>query len=86
MRDQPQIPVERSMWWIEHILRHGGGKHLRSPAANMSWAKYLEIDVLLLILFTLMLALTLIVTALFIVYRFLKSRLLKTKVKKIKSN
>ncbi|CAH0759694.1 unnamed protein product [Diatraea saccharalis] len=44
MRDQPQSPLDRAVWWIEYVIRHGGAKHLRSPAANISWAKYLELE------------------------------------------
>ncbi|CAH2058060.1 unnamed protein product, partial [Iphiclides podalirius] len=42
MMDQPQSPLERAVWWTEHVLRHGGARHLRPPTANMSWADYLE--------------------------------------------
>ncbi|CAB3245089.1 unnamed protein product [Arctia plantaginis] len=51
IQDQPMKPLERAIWWIEYVLRHGGAKHLRSPAANITWAEYLEIE-LLLILFS----------------------------------
>ncbi|KAJ8708788.1 hypothetical protein PYW08_010170 [Mythimna loreyi] len=44
MRDQPQPPLERAVWWTEHVLRHGGGKHMRSSSANMSWTEYLELE------------------------------------------
>ncbi|KPJ20477.1 Ecdysteroid UDP-glucosyltransferase [Papilio machaon] len=44
MQDQPQRPLERAVWWTEHVLRHGGARHLRSPAANISWAQYLELE------------------------------------------
>ncbi|KAJ8708426.1 hypothetical protein PYW07_010551 [Mythimna separata] len=54
MRDQPQPPLERAVWWTEHVLRHGGARHLRAPAANMSWAEYLELE-LVLILFAIVL-------------------------------
>ncbi|KPJ00042.1 Ecdysteroid UDP-glucosyltransferase [Papilio xuthus] len=60
MEDQPQKPLERAIWWLEHILRHGGAKHLRSPAANISWSEYLEIELVSLIL-------TILVTSLLIV-------------------
>ncbi|XP_068623982.1 UDP-glucosyltransferase 2-like [Battus philenor] len=46
MLDQPQTPLERAIWWIEYVLRHGGAKHLRSPAANISWAQYYEIELI----------------------------------------
>ncbi|XP_072946224.1 UDP-glycosyltransferase UGT5-like [Epargyreus clarus] len=45
MYDQPQSPLERAIWWIEHVLRHGGAKHLRAPAANMSWTEYYELEI-----------------------------------------
>ncbi|XP_072946227.1 UDP-glucosyltransferase 2-like [Epargyreus clarus] len=50
MNDQPQTPLERAVWWIEHVLRHGGAKHLRAPAANMPWAEYYELKLVLVIL------------------------------------
>ncbi|XP_011548792.3 UDP-glycosyltransferase UGT5-like [Plutella xylostella] len=46
MLDQPQPPLSRAVWWAEYTLRHGGAKHLRSPAANISWAEFLMLDVL----------------------------------------
>ncbi|XP_068623981.1 UDP-glucosyltransferase 2-like [Battus philenor] len=50
MQDQPQKPLERAIWWIEYVLRHGGAKHLRAPAANISWTEYLEVEVVSVIL------------------------------------
>lgn len=44
MSDQPTHPLHRAVWWTEHVLRHGGARHLRAPAANMSWAQYLELE------------------------------------------
>ncbi|XP_063618858.1 UDP-glucosyltransferase 2-like isoform X1 [Cydia splendana] len=49
MADQPMSPLERAVWWTEHVLRHGG-RHLRAPAANMSWREYYELDLVLAIL------------------------------------
>ncbi|XP_049881043.1 UDP-glucosyltransferase 2-like isoform X1 [Pectinophora gossypiella] len=46
-RDQPQQPLERAVWWTEYVIRHSGAKHLRAPAANVSWAEYLLLDLLL---------------------------------------
>ncbi|XP_013186763.2 UDP-glycosyltransferase UGT5 [Amyelois transitella] len=42
--DQPQTPLERAVWWTEHVLRHGGARHLRSPAANLPWTVYYEVE------------------------------------------
>ncbi|XP_013168811.1 PREDICTED: UDP-glucuronosyltransferase 2B15-like [Papilio xuthus] len=49
MLDQPQAPLNRAMWWIDYVLRHGGAKHLRAPAANITWTEYLELDLMLFI-------------------------------------
>ncbi|CAG5031200.1 unnamed protein product [Parnassius apollo] len=50
MQDQPQAPLNRAVWWIEYVLRHGGAKHLRSPAANMSWIEYYELELVFILL------------------------------------
>ncbi|XP_028175156.1 UDP-glucuronosyltransferase 2B20-like [Ostrinia furnacalis] len=47
MRDQPQPPLQRAVWWTEHVIRHSGARHLRATSANMSWYEYLEMDVVL---------------------------------------
>ncbi|KAI5632933.1 UDP-glucoronosyl and UDP-glucosyl transferase domain-containing protein [Phthorimaea operculella] len=44
MRDEPMTGLERAVWWTEYVLRHRGARHLRAPAANMSWAQYLELE------------------------------------------
>ncbi|XP_068624245.1 UDP-glycosyltransferase UGT5-like [Battus philenor] len=44
MHDQPQSPLDRAVWWTEYVLRHGGASHLRSPGAGISWAEYLELE------------------------------------------
>ncbi|KAI5633115.1 UDP-glucoronosyl and UDP-glucosyl transferase domain-containing protein [Phthorimaea operculella] len=46
MRDEPMSGLQRAVWWTEHVLRHGGARHLRAPAANISWAQYLELELL----------------------------------------
>ncbi|CAH0598231.1 unnamed protein product [Chrysodeixis includens] len=50
LQDEVQSPLERAVWWTEYVLRHGGAKHLRSPAANISWAEYLELELVLTLL------------------------------------
>lgn len=46
MLDQTDKPLNRAMFWIEHILRHGGATHLRARVANMSWAEYLDTELM----------------------------------------
>ncbi|XP_050356504.1 UDP-glucosyltransferase 2-like isoform X2 [Nymphalis io] len=50
MRDQPLSPLERAVWWTEHVLRHNGAAHLRSPAAHMHWTEYYAMDLIILLL------------------------------------
>ncbi|XP_064074646.1 UDP-glycosyltransferase UGT5-like [Vanessa tameamea] len=60
MEDKPQSPLERAVWWTEHVLRHGGAKHLRAAGANISWAEYLELVLIVLIaLFSILLIMSL---------------------------
>ncbi|KAL0810870.1 hypothetical protein ABMA28_010174 [Loxostege sticticalis] len=44
MKDQPQTPLERAVWWTEYVIRHSGARHLRSPSANMPWYQYFELE------------------------------------------
>ncbi|XP_069355760.1 UDP-glycosyltransferase UGT5-like isoform X2 [Maniola hyperantus] len=49
MRDQPETPLERAVWWAEYVIRHGGAKHLRAATANLSYAQYFEVDLILIV-------------------------------------
>ncbi|XP_066285747.1 UDP-glucuronosyltransferase 2C1-like [Branchiostoma lanceolatum] len=44
-RDQPQPPMERAVWWIEHVIKHGGLPHLRARAVELPWYQYYLLDV-----------------------------------------
>ncbi|XP_026736022.1 UDP-glucuronosyltransferase 2B18-like [Trichoplusia ni] len=70
MRDEVQTPLERAVWWTEYVLRHGGAKHLRSPAANISWAEYLELELVLTILAALLTAISLVLSAIYLLYKY----------------
>ena len=48
-RSSPITPVERSAYWIEHVLEFGGD-HLHSIALDMPWYRYLMLDVLMVLL------------------------------------
>ncbi|CAD0205764.1 unnamed protein product [Chrysodeixis includens] len=79
MHDQPQKPLERAMWWIEYVMRHGGAKHLRSPAAFITWREYLELDLVAVVLTVLISIILVIVGILYKLYQLLATG---TKVKK----
>ncbi|KAF4519856.1 UDP-glycosyltransferase-14 [Ephemera danica] len=57
VRDQPQTPLERAMFWIEYVLRHEGAPHLQSPAIKLSWYQLYLLDVAAVLLAALLLAL-----------------------------
>ncbi|CAH0598240.1 unnamed protein product [Chrysodeixis includens] len=83
MRDQPQAPLERTIWWLEYLLRHGSAKHLRSPAANISWAEYLELELVLILLAGLLAAISVVVLAVYWLYKsFVGNSVSKSKAKR----
>lgn len=45
IRDSSVPPMDDAMWWIEHVAKFHGAKHLKSHAVNMSWFSYLLFDV-----------------------------------------
>lgn len=80
MTDQPQSALQRAVWWTEHVLRHGGARHLRSPAANMGWADYLELELVMYILFVFICLLAICIALVYILIKFLRSKI-KHKIK-----
>ncbi|XP_026736011.1 UDP-glucuronosyltransferase 2B9-like isoform X2 [Trichoplusia ni] len=83
MRDQPQTPLERTIWWLEYLLRHGSAKHLRSPAANISWAEYLELELVLTLLAGLLAAISVVVLSIYWLFKyFVGYNVLNSKVKR----
>ena len=50
LRDQPEHPLDRAIYWTEYVLRHKGAYHLQSPAREYSFIQYYLIDVYMLLL------------------------------------
>lgn len=46
-KDNLVHPLDEAMFWIEHVAKFKGAKHLKSHAVNLSWVSLLLIDVLL---------------------------------------
>lgn len=44
--DTPQHPLDRSVWWLEYLLRHPHNTGMKSPAVKLSWYQYLLLDVI----------------------------------------
>ncbi|XP_045762945.1 uncharacterized protein LOC123865767 [Maniola jurtina] len=81
MRDQPEKPLERAVWWAEYVIRHGGAKQLRAATANMSYAQYFEVDLILIVLSVSLIALAAIVIAIVRVINYLNNLRGTTKIK-----
>ncbi|KAF4519855.1 UDP-glycosyltransferase-13 [Ephemera danica] len=45
VRDQPESPLDRAVFWIEYVLRHEGAHHLRPAATHLAWYQLYLIDV-----------------------------------------
>ena len=45
IRDQPETPKERALFWVEYVLRHNGARHLRSAARDLNFFQYYCLDV-----------------------------------------
>lgn len=43
--DNVMHPMDEAMFWIEHVAKFNGAKHLKSYAINMSWFTYLMLDI-----------------------------------------
>ncbi|KAF4518582.1 UDP-glycosyltransferase-01 [Ephemera danica] len=46
LRDQPETALQRSVFWVEHVLRHKGAAHLQGGTRNMSLFQILYLDLL----------------------------------------
>ncbi|XP_070574240.1 UDP-glucuronosyltransferase 2C1-like [Ptychodera flava] len=44
-RDKPMTPGDSAVFWIEHVIKHGG-QHLRPEALNLNFIQYFSLDVI----------------------------------------
>jgi glucuronosyltransferase len=45
LNDQINRPLDRAVWWIEHIIRHPGMYKGKSPVHKLYWFQYFLLDV-----------------------------------------
>ncbi|XP_037300055.1 UDP-glycosyltransferase UGT5 isoform X5 [Manduca sexta] len=84
MHDQPQKPLERAVWWAEHVIRHKGAKHLKSSAANLTWAEYYEIELISILLVALLSIVLVISSIIYFIWKYVSKNFITTvKFKKL---
>ncbi|XP_016278574.2 2-hydroxyacylsphingosine 1-beta-galactosyltransferase isoform X2 [Monodelphis domestica] len=44
-KDQPSHPVNRTVYWIDYILRHNGAHHLQAAVHRISFHQYFLLDI-----------------------------------------
>lgn len=83
MRNPLVKPMDTAVYWVEHVLKYKGAKHLRNAGTRLSWYQYFLVDVLA---FIVAVAATLILITLYMfrgIFRFFKKKLgRQQKVKK----
>ena len=45
LKDQVTKPLERSVWWIEFLVRNPDNNYYRSPVHDLEWYQYFLLDV-----------------------------------------
>jgi glucuronosyltransferase len=45
LKDQPQTPMERAIFWIEYVLRNDGAHYMQSSAQYLNFGEYYNLDV-----------------------------------------
>lgn len=45
-KDNIMHPMDEAVFWIEHVAKFNGAKHLKSHAAQMCWFTYLSLDII----------------------------------------
>ncbi|KAL3266720.1 hypothetical protein HHI36_010881 [Cryptolaemus montrouzieri] len=45
MKGQPVKPMDNAVFWIEHIIKFGGGDHLRNAGMDLTWYQLYMVDI-----------------------------------------
>lgn len=45
LRDQPEKPIDRAVWWVEYVLRNPDASHLRTPTIELGFFRSNSLDV-----------------------------------------
>ncbi|XP_044744836.1 UDP-glucosyltransferase 2-like isoform X4 [Coccinella septempunctata] len=47
LKNQPINPLDKAIWWVEHIIEHKGGEHLRNLGMDLEWYQLYMVDIIL---------------------------------------
>lgn len=67
-RDQPQHPLQKALYWVEHVLRHnatGGANFLTPPTRNQPFIVAHSVDIQLFLTVNLLFAVLVLLTVIF---------------------
>ncbi|KAM0725023.1 UDP-glycosyltransferase UGT5 [Formica fusca] len=72
LHDLPYDPLNNAIWWVEHVIRHKGARHLRNKSRDMPWYKTQLLDMLAIVLISLALFAYIIVVITRLIFRIVK--------------
>ncbi|KAL3285483.1 hypothetical protein HHI36_000015 [Cryptolaemus montrouzieri] len=87
LRNQVINPLDNAIWWVEHIIEHKGGEHLKNIGMDLEWYQLYMVDIMLFFLMVLLVLVFLMFILIKYVLRKVKAivfSIMKTKTKKIK--
>lgn len=81
LRDQPEKPIDRAVWWVEYILRNPDASHLRTPTIELGFLRSNSLDMYALLYTGFILV---VISSLYLIRTFYK--MCKDSDKKLKTN
>ncbi|KAK9891158.1 hypothetical protein WA026_013475 [Henosepilachna vigintioctopunctata] len=86
LKDQPLPPMDTAVFWVEHVIKHKGGSHLKNYGIKLTWYQYYMIDVTLFIVFILLSILLLIYVFIRELLIFIQQCIITERYEKFKEN
>ncbi|XP_037942675.1 UDP-glycosyltransferase UGT5-like [Teleopsis dalmanni] len=87
-RDQPMLPIDLAVFWVEHVARHNGAKYLHCAGLDLGFLQYHNIDAMIILYGGILLVFVLIVSLIRFLLNSICNIFVKknTKSKKVKRN
>ncbi|XP_077301175.1 uncharacterized protein LOC143921698 [Arctopsyche grandis] len=80
IKDEPEKPLERAVWWTEFVLRNKGAGHLRSDSSRYAFYQYFLFDIIAFCVLCFVLIVSIIIFSMKLIYKKIIS-VVKTKIK-----